>query len=222
MLDAFVKALSQISEPRFRLVAVKGVLAAIAVYAVMIAGGWMLINGAPIQHDAWYGSILEYLGKFAVIVVCVTLFPTLVSVSISFFLEEIAGAVEARYYPDLPAPRRQTMGEILSGALHFSLVAIVLNLLVLPLYLVPGLNVLVFLGLNGYLLGRDYFELVAARRMETRAAKSLRGANSGSLWVSGAAIALLLTIPVVNIFAPILATAFMVHRFETWRGRQNA
>ena len=36
----------------------------------------------------------------------------------------------------------------------------------LPLYLVPVLNVIVFYGINAYLLGREYFEMVALRRLD--------------------------------------------------------
>src|SRR3546814_12972622 len=47
----------------------------------------------------------------------------------------------------------------------FLVVLVLLNLLaLLVVYFGPVLNLLVFFGLNGYLLGREYFELVAARR----------------------------------------------------------
>jgi CysZ protein len=47
------------------------------------------------------------------------------------------------------------------------LLSIALNLLALPIYaLIPLLNVVLFLGLNGYLFGREYFELIALRRLD--------------------------------------------------------
>lgn len=221
MLPAFAKVMSQMTEPRFRAVALKSVLLAIVLYTLLISGGWWLVDSSASAQGGWLDSALDVLGKFAVIVLGIAVFPALVSASVGLFLEEIAAAVEARYYPDLPAPRSQPAGEALTGALRFALVAIGLNLVALPLYLVPGLNVLAFLGLNGYLLGREYFDLVASRRLDARGAKGLRGANTGALWVAGALIAVLLTIPVVNVFAPIVATTFMVHLFETWRRRHG-
>jgi uncharacterized protein involved in cysteine biosynthesis len=92
---------------------------------------------------------------------------------------------------------------------------ILLNLLVLPVYLfVPGLNFFVFLGLNGYLFGREYFEVVALRRLEPDAARTLRRRFAGRVFLAGAAIAGLFAVPFVNLLAPVVATAFMLHFFE--------
>ena len=41
--------------------------------------------------------------------------------------------------------------------LGFTVKALLLNILVLPLYLVPVLNLVLFYWLNGRLLGREYF-----------------------------------------------------------------
>ena len=92
--------------------------------------------------------------------------------------------------------------------------ALILNILVLPLYLIPGLNVFVFYGLNGYLLGREYFELVALRRIEPRAARRLRGRSRWRVLLGGILITILFSIPVINWLMPIIATAFMVHEFD--------
>jgi CysZ protein len=56
-------------------------------------------------------------------------------------------------------------------ALKFTSVMVVLNLIALPWYLVPILNVIVFYGLNAYLLGRENFEMVALGRLDPRSAQ---------------------------------------------------
>jgi CysZ protein len=96
-------------------------------------------------------------------------------------------------------------------ALKFTSVMVVLNLIALPWYLVPILNVIVFYGLNAYLLGREYFEIVALRRLDSRSAQRLRHAHRLRFLIAGLVIAGLLTLPVVNLVAPLLAAAFMVH-----------
>ena len=102
------------------------------------------------------------------------LFPAVMVLIMSIFLEEIAEAVEGRYYPGLPPARPQPFGEMLWGSLSFALLTLVANLAVLPLYLVflfiPPLIPFVFYLLNGYLLGRESFELVAVRRLDLRSA----------------------------------------------------
>ena len=90
----------------------------------------------------------------------------------------------------------------------------------LPIYFfLPVINLLVFYALNGYLLGREYFELVALRRLDGSSAQVLRKSYQGTIFLSGAVIAFLTTVPLLNLAAPVVATAFMVHLFETLRRR---
>jgi len=98
--------------------------------------------------------------------------------------------------------------------------------LALPIYLVffflGPLNLFVFYALNGYLLGREYFELIAHRRMEPLQALHLRRAFQGQMFLAGVIITFLMTIPVVNLLAPVIATATMVHLVQGWRNRLDA
>jgi uncharacterized protein involved in cysteine biosynthesis len=84
---------------------------------------------------------------------------------------------------------------------------------------IPPLNLVLFYLLNGYLLGREYFEMVAVRRLDLPATKRLRRAFRGRVIMAGAVITFLLTIPLVNLITPIIATAFMLHIFEDLRRR---
>jgi uncharacterized protein involved in cysteine biosynthesis len=72
----------------------------------------------------------------------------------------------------------------------------------------------VFYGVNGYLLGREYYELVALRRLPAVPLRGRWRAERPRLVLAGAIIAFLLTVPVLNLVAPIIATAFMVHLFH--------
>ena len=99
---------------------------------------------------------------------------------IGFFIDSIAGAVEALDYPGRGPPRRASIGETIIITLRLMGLTLVLNLLALPVYvLVPGINFFVFLGLNGYLLGREYFEVVALRRLDRTATRALRRRFAG-------------------------------------------
>jgi uncharacterized protein involved in cysteine biosynthesis len=75
----------------------------------------------------------------------------------------------------------------------------------------PGVNFFVFLGLNGYLFGREYFEVVALRRLDPLAVRAARRRAAGRVFVAGVVIAGLFAIPFVNLVAAVIATAFMVH-----------
>jgi CysZ protein len=157
------------------------------------------------------------VGSAAAVVLAWLLFPVVIAAAIGWFAEDIALAVERRYYPDLPPPLGMGIGESVWATVRFTAIALGLNLLALPLYLLPGPNILFYLALNGYLLGREYFELVAGRRLPWSKVAGMRQRVRGRLWLAGVAIALLLAVPVLNLVAPVVAIAFMVHLFEGLR-----
>jgi uncharacterized protein involved in cysteine biosynthesis len=61
---------------------------------------------------------------------------------------------------------------------------------------------------------------VAVRRLTHDQVRTLRRRHRGRLTTAGVVITVMLTIPLVNLLAPVVATAFMVHVFE--RLRRNA
>ena len=138
-----------------------------------------------------------------------------------FFLDRVAGAVEAQDYPGLGPVRRDALLDVTVATLRLMVLTVVLNLLALPVYLLmPGINFFVFLGLNGYLFGRTYFEVVALRRLDRGTAKAVRRHFAGRVFIGGLVITGLFSLPLVNLIAPVIATAFMVHVFESLRRLQ--
>ena len=123
--------------------------------------------------------------------------------------------VEALDYPGLAPARGAPLFETIKATLRLMGLTLALNLLALPVYLlVPGINLFVFLALNGYLLGREYFEVVALRRLDMAGARALRNRFGARVFFGGVVIAGLFALPLVNLVAPVIATAFMVHIFE--------
>ena len=226
MISSFSKAISQISDPAFRRVVLLGIAGSAAVFAASwFILGWVLDNLDLPALNLWVWEydldrIKDVFGGIAVLAMTWLLFPAVVTLIVSFFLEDIAGAVDRRHYPALGEPRRQGFAEILWITVKFALIAVALNILALPILLAlffTPFYPLVFYALNGYLLGREYFELVAHRRMDPAAGKELRRAQSGSVFIAGVIVAFLLTVPVVNLIAPVIGAAAMVHLVERWR-----
>lgn len=215
MVSALMRALADLSSPALRHVVALGLIIAMACFAVL----WTAVAVALGQSTFFDWQPLDWLvhvlGALGVLVLSWLLFPAVVTIVMGFFLERVAAAVEARNYLGLGPPRYASVAETAKTTLRLMGLTILLNLLVLPVYLfVPGLNFFVFLGLNGYLFGREYFEVVALRRLEPDAARLLRRRFAGRVFLAGAAIAGLFAIPFVNLLAPIVATAFMLHFFE--------
>jgi uncharacterized protein involved in cysteine biosynthesis len=100
---------------------------------------------------------------------------------------------------------------------------IVANLLAMVLYLVfPPFAPIIFWALNGFLLGREYFQLVAIRRVKEPEAKRLRRRFAGQIWLAGCLMAVPLTVPVVNLVVPIIGAATFTHLFHRLTGAAPA
>ena len=215
MVVAFFRAVGALSEPPMRRVVALSLALAVLTFALL----WLAV-AATLYHTAFFdwrllNWLVDLLGGLAVLGLTWLLFPAAVTLIMSFYLERVAAAVEAIDYPGRDPPRAQPLGEILWITLRLSLLTLLLNLLALPVYLlVPGINLFLFLALNGYLFGRGYFEVVALRRLDMGAARRVRSRFAGRIFLGGVVIAGLFALPLVNLVAPVIATAFMLHLFE--------
>lgn len=212
MLSALTRAFGQLGDPAIRRVLWIGMAVAVAMIVALTSGVTWLLANVEVPGFDWVTGLLQWLGGFAALVMSLFLFPGVVGMVSSLFLDDVAAAVENRHYPALGAARRQGLGETVGTALRFLLVLIGFNLLALIASLiVPPFSLFFFYSVNGYLLGREYFELVAQRRMDPASATALRRRYRWRVVSAGVVIAVLVSIPVVNLLAPVLGTAFMVH-----------
>lgn len=221
MIAALFKALNQMPDPAFRQAIWRTLLFSLLLFAGLLYGAWWLLSETQLFPWGWLEAIIDVLGWVAGLIAAFVLFPGAALVIISFMLEPVARAVEAKHYPDLEPARRQPVSEAVWIAFRYAAIALLLNLIVLWVYFIPVLNVFVFGVLNGYLLGREYFELIAPRRLEPAAVRAMWKRHRGRLWIAGMIITLLLSIPIINWIMPVAAAAFMLHVFEKLR-RQGA
>lgn len=219
MLAAFALAFGQTQDPPFRRVVMRAFGWSALAFVALQAFAWWLVMSTTLFAYGWLDTAVDVLGIFAAFIVALALFPAIAAMIVSFLLEDVARAVEARHYPQLPPAREQGIGEALASGLRLGGLALALNLLALPLYFVPLLNVFVFYGLNGYLLGREYFELVAYRRLDSAAVRALWRRYRGRLCLAGVAITFLVSIPFIGWAMPTIAVAASLHQFESLRRR---
>src|SRR5436305_1144138 len=221
MLAALLRAFAVLPTPPLRRVVLRSLVLAMASFVVLWVGAAVLLDRAALFDWAALNWVVDILGALAVLGVTWLLFPAVVTLVTGFFLERVAAAVEARDYPGQPPPRRAPLREILATTLRLMGLTILLNLLALPVYLLaPGINVFLFLGTNGYLFGREYFEVVALRRLDVAEARRMRQRFGARVFVGGVVIAALFALPLVNLVAPVIATAFMLHIFQELRRRE--
>ncbi len=140
------------------------------------------------------------------------LFPGIMPVIVNFWGDRIGDIIEEQDYVK-PAAARPFWPELLHDV-RFSFMTLLINILVLPLYLLPVINFLLFYGLNGTLLGREFFVMAARRHVSLEEAFALRKRNSWIIFMVGVLLVVCATIPIVNLFAPFWGIAVMTHLYH--------
>lgn len=214
MFGAISKALAQLGDPKIQKLIGLSIALAIAVFIAIGLLAWWLIGWLS-GLSGWWGEITQAAGVLATLVIAWFTFPALAAAISTIFADRVIDAVEARYYPGRPAPHATPILVSILDGLKLALLSLIANLLALPFLIFPPLYFLIAYGVNGYLLGREYYEMPALRRLQRPVAKQFYAAHRGQFTLGGVLIAILSTIPFVNLIAPIIATAFMVHLFES-------
>lgn len=223
IISSFYLALAQLPDPRFRRVVILGVALTLALligaYALIL---WLVqsLTAGPIEIPlvgpvTWLGDLFTWGSAFFMIVLSVFLMIPVASAITSLFLDDIAQAVEDVHYPDLPPAPRVSFFDGLRDTVNFLGVLVGLNIVMILLY--PFLLVFAVpahFALNGYLLGREYFQIAAMRRLGRAGAKELRRKNRLTVLLAGCLMVVPLTIPVVNLIIPILGAATFTHLFH--------
>ncbi|HBD92096.1 MAG TPA: hypothetical protein DEF16_06030 [Gemmobacter sp.] len=229
MFACFGRALGQLSDPRFlRVVALGILLAAVLLLGVYVGTfaliGWLAPDQLVLPLIGPVGGVDTALSIGSVLLVMglsVFLMMPVAALFSGLFLESVVDAVEDRHYPGLPRATPVPLADSLIDAVNLFGLLILANLFALLLYPFAGpLVPVVFWAVNGLLLGREYFTLVAMRRLGRQGAKALRARHSGTVWLAGALMAAPLSIPLVNLVIPVLGVATFTHLFHRLNGQK--
>jgi len=224
IISSFFRGFGQLSDPKTRSVVLKSILGSVFVFIGLYIGLHFALKLTAFVAIGWLEMVFDTVAQFGVMALTWFLFPAVVTAVASLMLEDVVAAVEQRHYPDKHVAQGQTIAEGILPALKFLGVTVGYNLLILPLFIVPPLwpfIPFIYLSLNGYLLSREYFEVVAFRRISQGDAKAMHARWKTPLFVAGVGFAFMLTVPFLNLITPVIATAAMVHMFEAWRKKDG-
>jgi uncharacterized protein involved in cysteine biosynthesis len=219
VIEAFAKAFEQLSDPQMRRLIWLTIGVSLAALAAAWGGVSYFLTETHFFQIGWLDTAIDVLGGLAVAALTVIFFPSVVSAVAGLFLDDVADQVERRHFRQLPPPRRQDPREQLISSVKFFGVLIFLNILLLFGLLAGPVYPFLFYAVNGYLLGREYFEVAALRRDQPPTVTAIRRRHRGQLFVAGVVIAILFTVPLLNLLAPMIATAAMVHTYHRLKAR---
>lgn len=141
------------------------------------------------------------------------------SLVVGFFLDELCDTIESRHY----APhigRALGFWTSIYEAFSFLMIFILVNMLSLIVYLFATVFApIVFILVNGALLGREYATLVVLRHQNRSEARAYRRAHRFAIWALGSFWSLLIFLPFVGFLVPIFAVAAFTHQYHRKAGR---
>lgn len=222
ILDAAGLALRNLFAPETRsvfwkvigltLIVLVGLWLALRETFIAYAMPWVdaLIPGTP-EWAGWLTFVFGIFASIGLALALALLLSTVTAIIAGLFLDDVAEVIEKRDYPADRPGTAMPLGEAMLSSLKFFGIVVVGNIVALLLLLVPGVNIVAFFLVNGYLLGREFFEFAAMRFRSPDEARLFRSRHAGTVFVAGLVIAAFLAIPFVNLLTPLFAAGLMVH-----------
>ena len=209
MIESAIQAFGETFSPPLRRILLKSIGLAfllLIVFGMILQAAITHLVSLPYPLD----MALAIFTALGIIAGAIYLVPPITSLVASLFFDDIAEQVERRNYPADPAGKALPITTAALLSVRFFGLVVVVNLIALVLLALPGVTVIVFFFANGYLLGREYFELAAMRFRPIEEARALRRANGLRIFLAGLVIAGIVVVPFLNLITPVFATAFMV------------
>ena len=171
----------------------------------------VLAAAREVFSPALRGILWKSIGLTLALLALVYLVPAVTAIVAGYFLDDVAEVVERQDYPADRPGAALPFGKAILYGLRFAGLSLLVNLVALLLFFIPGINIGAFFVANAYLLGREYFELAAGRFWPAEDVTRLRMEHRGTVLAAGAVLAGLVLVPVLNLITPIFGAAMMVH-----------
>ncbi|MDG1173206.1 MAG: EI24 domain-containing protein [Opitutales bacterium] len=232
MIRDFSLAFSQLSDPRlWKPILWATLLSLGAIFITILIGGAFLfqlvdsfsnsLSGWMSWADGWIKGVTVVVGTFFIGVLGYFFLASVYAAFLGIFIDDALDAVRERHYPDAPWIKPTGMIESTISSLRFIAWSLFIYLLASPLllvgYFIPPVGLVLQFLLGGYLLGREYGQLI-----ELRMPRENRQKKPGRL-AHGTVATFLWTFPLVNLVAPLVLGASLVHaRLGTNKNTNNS
>ncbi len=200
MLDAAIKALSQILSPPMRSILWRSIGLALVLIVVLAIGLQRLLSWFATSGEGWaeamlgpgfhtpldiLGWVISIAAGFGVVFGAVFLMPAITSLVASVFVDEVADHVEREHYPAERPGTALPFGIAMTEGVKTALLTVLVYLIALPFVFIAGAGFIAFFIATAWLLGREYFELAAMRFRSPAEAKAMRKQNAALVFTAG-------------------------------------
>ena len=216
MLEAALRALRDTFSPGLRQVLWKALGLTIALFIVILISVQVALSMLVGFSWPWVDTLIAVAAGLGLVAGLLFLMAPVTAMFAGLYVDDIAELVERRDYPHDPPGRPLPLAKGVLTGVRFGLIVLAVNLALLPTLLL-GIGAIAMVLANAYLLGREYFEIIAMRHMPADEARRLRKENSPRILAAGFIPAFLVVVPFVNIITPIFSTVYFVHIFKRIR-----
>ena len=193
---------------------------------LVLVGLWFALRGAfmaflfpwltgffPDMPDwaGWLAFLFAILAGIGLALMLALLLSPVTALIAGLFLDDVADVIEKRDYPKDAPGTAMPLGPAMASSIKFLGVVILGNIVALLLLFIPGVNLIAFFVVNGYLLGREFFEFAAMRFRPPEEARAFRAKHGSTVFLGGLVIAAFLAVPFLNLLTPLFAAGMMVH-----------
>ena len=209
------RALSLVFDPAFFGIVLKAVLLTLGLFAALFAGVMYGVSHLPPFHWHLLNVLLDVLAPIFTVILFAYLGAPVAALFASLFLNDVAGAIEARDYPSGAKAQAVPARAAFTASIRALAWLVGVNILLLPFHLLlPGVADILTLLADGWFLGRQYFDLVALRHLPLGEVDAMRRNYASAIFLGGIFISLMALIPFADLVAPVFGAALMTHAFR--------
>ena len=209
------KAAAMLFDRDFLGIVLRSLLLTAALFIVLFAGIEYALVHLPPLGSIWVNRLLEVATPILLILAIFFLGAPVAAIFGSLYLDRIAAKVDAHFFPSDPKAKGTPLVTGLGEVGRLIALSVLINIFLLPVDIgIPGLAEIATVFANGWLLGREFFELASLRHLDRAQSDAMRAKHATRIYAAGLMISILTAIPVVNLIAPFFGSALMALLFK--------
>ena len=156
-------------------------------FVLLFAGVEYGLAHLPPLGSIWVNRFLEVTAPLVLVLAIFFLGAPVAAIVASLYLDRIAARVDAHFYPNDPKAPGTPLATSIGEAIRLIGLSLLINVALLPVDVgVPGLSEIATILVNGWLLGREFFELASLRHLSRQQSDAMRRKYSGKIFLAGA------------------------------------
>lgn len=228
--DSYLRAFAELRDPGFRRTALIGAALSLvllfALYALLIQVFTSFGDEVFTYSD---GTRMDRLGNFfstvslaTMMMLSVFLMAPVASLFTGLHLNAVTDAIEGHHYPRLAPAQPQDARKLWFDSVNYFGLVFAITVVAFFCFALLGLlwGIVVYWVLNGWLLSREYTTMITERRFEPAAIRAFIRQHRGPLLLAGFTLAVLLSLPFLNLVMPVIGVAAFTHLIHALTVRQ--